>query len=114
MIEKGKRKFVLIYADVDRLRLHAKRIYEAQTEEDRSSAKKIRDEIISVLDLALTDAFHQALPFGKHDMFHLEEPDIAMIARSNIIDSKKAREIASMGLSNFGLVQFCFASKHTL
>lgn len=64
---------------------------------ERKTEKEIRETIIRNLAIALTDAFYRRISNrdfkgAKHDIFFLEDPDVAMIVRK--ISLKKAQEIA--------------------
>jgi hypothetical protein len=99
--------FCLIYADVSGLRLHVRDLYlkqphESEGKADRKIEKEIRDSVIRSLALCLTDAFYDGVPEkkgAKHDIFFLEEPDVAMIARK--ISRAEALEIASSAKERF-------------
>ena len=102
--------FCLIYADVVGLRAHTREVYLRQQEADqdrsrRRTEKEIREEVIRSLGIALTDAFYQIIPVAesrraKHDLFFLEDPDVAMIVRK--VSRAKAQEIAEEGGKRIG------------
>jgi hypothetical protein len=90
VLEKDKRKFALIYADVDGLRSVMREIYLAERSRKggktqpptRRREEQIRGEVLDRLEFALTDAFYDAdLDNAKCDVFRLVEPDVAMIVR---------------------------------
>ncbi|MBL7187401.1 MAG: hypothetical protein ISS70_13855 [Phycisphaerae bacterium] len=99
--EKEKSKFCLIYADVDDLRQHSRKIFLKEREEERLPEKRrseddIRRQIIKKLEFALADAFCDGGVWAnekkKYDIFQLEEPDIAMIARGT--NEREAKAVA--------------------
>ncbi len=104
ILEKSKtlnRKisFCLIYADVDFLRQHSRKIFLEEKKsrlptDKRKSEDDIREGVIKKLGYALADAFCEegirAKKNKKYDIFYLEEPDIAMIARDSNVEEAKA------------------------
>jgi hypothetical protein len=99
--------FCLIYADVEGLRLHARKLFLKQhnasgDNSSRKSEKELRDSVIQELAFLLTDAFYGTVPEAKgakHDIFFLEEPDIAMIARK--VSRDEAQAIAASAARKF-------------
>jgi len=99
---KKETRFCLIYADVDILRQHSRKIFLEEKKEGRPPDKRrseddIRKQIIKKLEFALADAFCEkgirANKNKKYYIFHLEEPDIVMIARdSNVEEAKTVAE----------------------
>jgi len=112
VLEKDGTEFCLIYADVDDLRQKTRKIYLKQgatrpksgdfSKVSRRTEEEIRAGIIKQLGLALTDAFYKAKNIdekAKQDIFFLQEPDVAMIARK--VTSERAKEIAKEGITFF-------------
>jgi hypothetical protein len=107
VLEKDTPPPALIYADVDSLRRVTREIYlDDRTDKSGAGSKKrrreedIRGDIITCLELALTDAFYDAtVDKAKFDVFRMFEPDIAMIVRS--VEPHQAHQIAESGKKNF-------------
>ena len=100
-ISKKTRRFCLIYADVDDLRQHSRTIFLDEREkpfDKRKTEHEIRKDIIRELDFALAYAFcakgikdaKDKEKDAKYDLFHLGEPDIAMIARDATFEQAKS------------------------
>jgi hypothetical protein len=116
--DEDGRKFALIYADVDGLREVVRELYTAErdrtgdksgTPADRKQVGKIRDEVIDRLEFALTDAFYDAgLGKAKCDVFRLEEPDVAMIVRTE--EPHRAHQIAERAEGLFREAKGCTAT----
>lgn len=109
-ILRQRRRFCLIYADVDYLRQHTRQIFLNEKEQFQSLAKRrsekdIREKIIRALNFALADAFceHKIKDAkdkdAKYDIFSLEEPDLVMIARE--VNVKQAISVAKKGQDIF-------------
>jgi len=104
-ILRQRRRFCLIYADVDNLRQHTRKIFLNEKEQceslaDRRPEYKIREEIIRELSFALADAFcEHKIKDAKYDIFSLEEPDLAMIARETNLE--QAISVAQKGQEIF-------------
>ena len=110
-ISKKTSRFCLIYADVDDLRQHSRKIFLDDQQKPfakRTTEHKIREGTIDKLDFALADAFcaegikeekdaKGKQKNAKYDMFDLIEPDVVMIARDANLEqagrvAKRARE----------------------
>lgn len=121
VIEKDKKNFCLIYADVDDLRPISGRMYKEEMEKAysmasegnrrksnlqsalsvvRTTEREINRSIVRQLVLALTDASYDAnIENPKYDLFILEEPDVAMIAR--FVSRDQAKQICKNGQRMF-------------
>ena len=100
-ISKKTRRFCLIYADVDDLRQRSRTIFRDEEKErfaKRRTEHEIRKDIIRQHDFALAYAFcakgikdaKDKEKDAKYDIFHLGEPDIAMIARDATFEQAKS------------------------
>ncbi len=110
-ILQDKSTFYLMYADVDGLRQHTRKLFLDEKDnstplKERRSENDFRKTIIRELEFALTDAFCETEKnakkknkVAKYDIFHLEQPDVVMIVRQANIDqqaysvAKQAQEI---------------------
>jgi hypothetical protein len=117
VLEKDKRRFALIYADVDGLRSVMREIYLAErgrkggkaSAPARRREEEIRDEVLDRLEFALTDAFYDAnLDEAKCDVFRLVEPDVAMIVRCD--KPHRAHEVAERAEVLFREAKGCTAT----
>ena len=109
-ILRQRRRFCLIYADVDHLRQHTRQTFlnekkQSVSLDERYSENKIRQTIIRELSFALADAFceHNIKDsnnkYAKYDIFSLNEPDLVMIARE--VNVEEAISVAKKGQDNF-------------
>ena len=110
-------QFCLIYADVDGLRQHSRKIFlrdQRKPFDKRTPEHEIRRTIIDKLDFALADAFcaegikeakdkdedaKNPRKHAKYDIFDLIEPDVVMIARDATLE--QAWQVATRAQEKF-------------